>query len=43
MNLGSTVSWLKERMQVDLFPHLAEVFTDPMTEKNMRRLRRRGG
>ena len=42
MNIRGTVSWLKERMQVDLFPHLAEVFTDPMTEKHEKAAKKRG-
>ena len=33
MNLKDSVSWIMGQMQVKLFPHLAEVFTDPMTEK----------
>ena len=27
------LSWLKNRIQKDLFPHLAECFNDPITEK----------
>ena len=26
------LSWLKNRIQKDLFPHLAECFNDPITE-----------
>jgi len=36
MNLRNTVSWLKERMQISLFPQLAAAFADPMTEKQKR-------
>ncbi len=28
-----TISWLKTRIQEDLFPHLKKCFTDPLTEK----------
>lgn len=33
MNLKDSVSWIKVQMQEKLFPHLAKVFTDPITEK----------
>jgi len=33
MNLRDKISWLKDKIQVDLFPHLRECFSDPMTEK----------
>jgi hypothetical protein len=36
MNLKDSVSWIMVKMQVKLFPHLAEVFTDPITEKQKR-------
>jgi hypothetical protein len=31
--LTEKISWLKNRIQQDLFPHLAECFDDPITEK----------
>lgn len=33
MNLRGKISWLKDKIQADLFPHLRECFSDPMTEK----------
>lgn len=33
MNLKETISWLKGRIQEDLFPHLRKCFEDPLTEK----------
>ena len=33
MRLRETISWLKAKIQADLFPHLQESFTDPITEK----------
>src|SRR3972149_2288466 len=33
MNLRDKISWLKAKIQVDLFPHLKECLSDPMTEK----------
>ena len=33
MNLRDKISWLKDKIQVDLFPHLKGCFSDPMTEK----------
>ena len=33
MKLLERISWLKTRIQEDLFPHLKECFTDPLTEK----------
>ncbi len=33
MNLRETISWLKAKIQSDLFPHLEENFKDPLTEK----------
>lgn len=33
MNLRETISWIKAKIQSDLFPHLKENFTDPITEK----------
>lgn len=33
MNLRGKISWLMDKIQVDLFPHLRECFSDPMTEK----------
>jgi hypothetical protein len=36
MNLGETISWLRTKMQVDLFPHVEECVRDPLTEKQRR-------
>jgi Transposase DDE domain len=36
MNLRDTISWLKTRIQVDLFPHVEECVSDPLTEKQKR-------
>jgi len=33
MNLRETISWLKTKIQEDLFPHLRKCFEDPITEK----------
>jgi hypothetical protein len=33
MNLRETISWIKTKIQVDLFPALQESFTYPITEK----------
>jgi hypothetical protein len=33
MRLRETISWLKAKIQADLFPHLQESFTDLITEK----------
>ena len=33
MNLRGKISWLMDKIQVDLFPHLKECFSDPITEK----------
>jgi hypothetical protein len=33
LNLSERISWLKTRIQEDLFPHLKKCFTDPLTEK----------
>jgi len=33
MRLRETISWLKAKIQVDLFPHLEENFKDFMTDK----------
>lgn len=33
MKLFERISWLKTRIQEDLFPHLKECFNDPLTEK----------
>ena len=33
MKLFERISWLKTRIQEDLFPHLNECFNDPLTEK----------
>jgi len=33
MRLGETISWIKGKIQSDLFPHLEENFKDTMTEK----------
>ena len=33
MNLRETISWLKTKIQSDLFPHLEENFKDPLTEE----------
>lgn len=33
MKLLENISWLKTRIQEDLFPHLRECFADPLTEK----------
>jgi hypothetical protein len=33
MYLRETISWLKAKIQSDLFPHLEENFKDPLTEK----------
>jgi len=32
MNLRDTISWLKTKIQVDLFPHVEECARDPLTE-----------
>ena len=34
--LRETISWLKTKVQVDLFPYLRSCFTDPMTDKQKR-------
>ncbi len=31
--LRETISWIKAKIQSELFPHLEENFTDPITEK----------
>jgi hypothetical protein len=31
--LVESISWLKTRIQENLFPHLRECFDDPLTEK----------
>jgi len=36
MNLKNRISWIMAQMQVKLFPHLTEVFTNPITEKQER-------
>ena len=33
MKLRDKISWLKDKIQADLFPHLKECLSDPMTEK----------
>ena len=33
MNLRDRISWLKTKIQVDLFPHLKECFRDQITQK----------
>jgi len=33
MRLRETISWIKAKIQSELFPHLEENFTDPITEK----------
>jgi len=33
MGLRETISWIKAKIQSDLFPHLEENFKDSMTEK----------
>jgi len=33
MNVRETISWLKTKIQEDLFPHLRKCFEDPITEK----------
>ena len=33
MRLLDRISWLKTRIQEDLFPHLRECLDDPLTEK----------
>lgn len=33
MNLRDKISWLMGKIQADLFPHLQECFSDPLTEK----------
>jgi hypothetical protein len=36
MNLRDTISWLKTKIQVDLFPQVEECVRDPLTEKQKR-------
>ncbi len=36
MNLRDTISWLKTKIQVDLFPYVEECVRDPLTEKQKR-------
>jgi len=36
MNLRDTISWLKTKIQVDLFSHVEECVSDPLTEKQKR-------
>ncbi len=31
--LKKTISWIREKIQAELFPHLEEMFTDPITKK----------
>jgi hypothetical protein len=33
MKLIERISWLKTKIQEDLFPHLKKCFEDPITEK----------
>ena len=36
MNLRDTISWLKTRIQEELFLHIEECVSDPLTEKQKR-------
>jgi hypothetical protein len=36
MNLKNRISWIMTQMQAKLFPHLTEVLTNPITEKQER-------
>ncbi len=33
MQVRKTISWLKRKVQAELFPYLEEIFTDPITKK----------
>ena len=33
MKVRKTISWLKRKVQAELFPYLEEIFTDPITKK----------
>ncbi len=33
MQVRKTISWLKKKVQAELFPYLEEIFTDPITKK----------
>lgn len=33
MKVRRTISWLKTKIQAELFPHLEELFTNPITKK----------
>jgi hypothetical protein len=33
MHIRKTISWLSRKVQAELFPHLEEIFTDPITKK----------
>ncbi len=33
MKLRKTISWIKTKIQAELFPYLEEIFTDPITKR----------
>ncbi len=33
MKVRKTISWIKTKIQAELFPYLEEIFTDPITKR----------